>query len=214
MRTMDKIDPQLITDRLEAGTISRKIWGDGHEIACLLAAIHPPCAEETSFSVCPASLMPQWMAEMTLWFGYGPGDEHYEAIARRYAALAGRWWVLDDSAWKILEYKFRKITVIEYQSIEVIHPKARASMEKVIMLLNRSISGWHTPLDEWGYGAWAVDSNLRALSKCTAYMMAISKTKDPTEEVAAMEIASNHLINMMFDALEQEINYAEQENSG
>ena len=99
MTTMQRIDPKLITDRLGAGTLVRGEWGDGHERACLLAAIYPPCAEAKNPTVCPATLMPQWMAQLTLLIDDAPSDEHHKEIIRRYAKLAGMWWVLDEAAW-------------------------------------------------------------------------------------------------------------------
>ncbi len=97
--TMQKIDPKRITDRLEAGTLARGEWGNGEEWACLLAAIHPPCAKAASARPCPASLMPKWMADLTIEINDAPSHDAHHDIIRRFAALAGRWWVLDKAAW-------------------------------------------------------------------------------------------------------------------
>lgn len=91
-------------DRLDAmiaeGRVLREQWTDGHERACLLAAISPEAGRAGYASACPAHVMPAWLAYMTPWIDDEASDESWPHIVRRYAALARRWHALDGAAWE------------------------------------------------------------------------------------------------------------------
>ena len=82
---------QVILDHLERGTLCRNTWtgklSDGRKTACLLAAIWPAAGKKWSSADCPASLMPQWLADLTPWIDDNPTDAAWEGFIRRYAAL-------------------------------------------------------------------------------------------------------------------------------
>ena len=96
---------KMITER----RITRKQWtgtdAQGRETACLLAALHPPCGTEESTSVCPASLMPQWMAALTVWIDDAPSESHWWSVVERYGALAQRFSELDEARWDRAFYR-------------------------------------------------------------------------------------------------------------
>ena len=57
-------------DRLDRfiaeGRLVRNEWGDGQERACLLLAIAPEVGgSEGKVDLCPASVLPPWLAELT-----------------------------------------------------------------------------------------------------------------------------------------------------
>ena len=89
--------------------ITRRQWtgtdAQGRSTACLLAAMHPPCGTKKSASVCPASLMPQWMAELTLWIDDSPSDGRWWSIVERYGAIAQRFPELDEKRWDRASYR-------------------------------------------------------------------------------------------------------------
>ena len=91
-------------DRLDAmiasGSIIRGAWTDGHERACLLAALSPEAGVAESATACPAEVMPPWMAHLTVWIDDNPSEGAWPALVGRYAALARRWHALDDAGWE------------------------------------------------------------------------------------------------------------------
>jgi len=89
--------------------IARKQWmgtdEQGRSTACLLAALHPPCGAARSASVCPASLMPPWMAELTVWIDDAPSWDHWWSVVERYGAIAQRFPELDEKRWERASYR-------------------------------------------------------------------------------------------------------------
>ena len=82
------------------GRIVRQQWTDGHERACLLAALSPEAGRAGDASACPAYVMPPWLAHMTPWIDDEVSAHAWPGVIRRYAALARRWSALDDAAWE------------------------------------------------------------------------------------------------------------------
>lgn len=87
----------------DAGALVQGKWHgrdkEGREIACLLGAIHPSV---TSPAECNGSLMPMWLAELTLVLFDGIEAEHVIPIARRYGELVGDWHVLSPEQWSAI----------------------------------------------------------------------------------------------------------------
>ena len=128
---------------IEAGTLLRKEWGDGHERACLLAALSPESSQGHSPSGCPASVMPQWLAHLTLWMDDAGSEEAWPVMVRRYANLASRWRTLSDDQWSRLDFVARKI------ALESCLEHNKAACEPVLRLLDQSIAGDHVPAKNW-----------------------------------------------------------------
>lgn len=96
------------------GTIIRHEWTDGHDRACLLAALAPECGEARSASACPADVMPMWLAELTPWIDDSGSAKAWPRVVRRYAALAHRWHVLEAASWRRLDYLCRAAALEEH----------------------------------------------------------------------------------------------------
>jgi hypothetical protein len=91
---LDRLDRMIRENR-----VSRGEWTEGHDRACLLAALSPEAGAAQSAAACPAELMPPWLAYLTPWLDDAPSEHAWPHIVRRYASLARRWHVLDGRAW-------------------------------------------------------------------------------------------------------------------
>ena len=94
------IDERRITRHRWTGTDEQ-----GRSTACLLAALHPPCGAARSTAICPASLMPQWMADLTVWIDDAPSVARWWSIVERYGAIAQRFPELDEARWERASYR-------------------------------------------------------------------------------------------------------------
>ncbi len=162
---------------IDAGTLVRNEWGDGHERACLLAALSPESSQGQSPSVCPASVMPQWLAHLTPWMDDAGSKEAWPAMVRRYADLASRWRTLSDDQWSRLDFAARKI------ALESCLEHNKAACEPVLRLLDQSIAGDHVPAKDWD----AAEEAARAAAYAAAYA------------------AVDHITTKILDAIEAEI---------
>jgi hypothetical protein len=91
---LDRLDRMIRENR-----VSRGEWTEGHDRACLLAALSPEAGAAQTAAACPAELMPPWLAYLTPWLDDAPSEHAWPHIVRRYASLARRWHVLDGEAW-------------------------------------------------------------------------------------------------------------------
>ncbi len=119
------------------GRLIRKAWtgtdAKGRETACLLAALAPQCGEDERASVCPADIMPEWLAIMTPSLDDRGSDSAWPGMVRRYASLAARWAALDAAAWLRVEYRFRAAAVREARS-HTASEQVQAVRDRVIAL--------------------------------------------------------------------------------
>lgn len=92
---LDRLDRMIAEGRLLRGQ-----WTQGHERACLLAALSPEVAASESARRCPAEVMPPWLAHLTVFVDDEPSAVAWPGIVRRYASLARHWHSLDDAAWE------------------------------------------------------------------------------------------------------------------
>ena len=51
-------------------------------------------------AMCPADLMPLWMAHLTPWIDDRGTNDPWPSVVRKYASLASRWHVLNDEQWE------------------------------------------------------------------------------------------------------------------
>jgi len=84
------------------GRLLRGTWTEGNNRACLLAALSPEAGKAESWEKCPASVMPPWLAAMTLWMDDRGSLEAWPSMVSRYSALAHRWHVLSPETWRRL----------------------------------------------------------------------------------------------------------------
>ena len=104
----DRLDMYIAENRL-----IRQKWTDGHDRACLLAALSPECGAAKSSDKCPAELMPPWLARITPWIDDAGSLEAWPGVVRRYAQLGRRWHVLTAEDWTRLDYRVRALCVRE-----------------------------------------------------------------------------------------------------
>lgn len=132
-------------DRMIAdGDIIRGDWteadGDGRRLACLLAALSPEAADGVDPSMCPAEVMPSWLAYMTVAMNDGGTMTLWPAFLSRYAAVARRWHVLDAAAWRVAEYRCR-IALVREAMTQTTEKEPLAYCERVIAVLEKIMAG-------------------------------------------------------------------------
>lgn len=148
-----------IARRIDEGTLARGRWtgtdNHGRHVACLLAAMAPDAAAAQSADACPAWLLPPWLAHLTPWIDDAPSNEAWHGIVSRYADLIGRSSVLDAAAWHRLDYRVRRIAVLEARSHVAAGDAALGAIDRVVELLDREISGAPPTRAEWDAAAAA-----------------------------------------------------------
>jgi hypothetical protein len=90
---------QRILAHLDEGRLVQRLWHDedgGRERACVLGAIAPNIVSHTD---CPASVMPRWMAPLTVYLFDGQSKADAMTWAGRFGTQMGQWHRLDDAAW-------------------------------------------------------------------------------------------------------------------
>jgi hypothetical protein len=89
---------------INAGTLIRRAWtgsdAQGRKTACLLAAMVPACGDARAASVCPADVMPSWLAHLTPWIDDAGTLGAWPGHIKRYAALAARWGDWTPAQWE------------------------------------------------------------------------------------------------------------------
>ena len=108
----DRLDTLIADSRLVRST-----WvgtdAQGRDTACLLAALSPEAGKAEDARACPADVMPTWLALLTPWLDDSGTVEAWPSVVRRYAALARRWYALDETRWARLHWQTRGIIVRE-----------------------------------------------------------------------------------------------------
>jgi hypothetical protein len=145
----DRLDKYIAEDRLIRGQ-----WDDGKNRASLLAALAPTCGSAESAAVCPAEIMPAWLAHLTPWLGDNGSISTWPAMVRRYAAVAHRWHVLTPETWRRLDYAARAICVREALR-HTTNAGAIEACETVIALCDRAASGDQPAAEAWSKAAGA-----------------------------------------------------------
>ena len=91
---------QRILAHLHEGRLVQNEWhsvaAKGRDLACILGAISPHIDDS---SKCPASVMPAWLAVLTVPMFDGQDMAAAMTWAGRFGAQMGRWHVLDSVAW-------------------------------------------------------------------------------------------------------------------
>jgi hypothetical protein len=91
---------QRILAHLHEGRLVQNEWHSvaekGRDLACLLGAISPDIDD---FRKCPASVMPEWLASLTVSMFDGQDRADAMTWAARFGTQMARWHVLDRAAW-------------------------------------------------------------------------------------------------------------------
>ena len=146
------MSPETLDLFINENRLIRGSWtgenDQGRETACLLAALSPEVFKAQSANACPASLMPQWLARLTVFIDGHGTLEHWPVVVRRYANLASRWHVLTPVAWKRSMHRVNRASVLE----AMLHTSAERSLavcKAVVALLDRAIAGDPPTIAEW-----------------------------------------------------------------
>jgi hypothetical protein len=207
---------------LRDGRLLRSAWTDtddqGREMACLLAAIVPECGTQQTSEACPAGLMPQWMASLTVFIDDRGTDEAWPRTVERYVSLLRRSYVLSESAWTRLDYRCRRVAVLEARPAVMPKPDSLAAIDVVLTLLDRAIAS-DMPTDaEWSIvRALAVVVARESYSAYTATYVATCQGAGADVAIAAADAADaaaevtcgQRIIDGIFDAWEDELVRAE-----
>ncbi|MGE3582870.1 MAG: hypothetical protein AB7J28_15820 [Hyphomonadaceae bacterium] len=112
---MIELTPQEASARILAhlheGRLVQRAWHgrDGEkQLACMIGALDPSINRA---SQCPASVMPQWLASLTVTLFEGQEKSDALAWAERSAKLMAGWSILTDENWKRIETHFKIATV-------------------------------------------------------------------------------------------------------
>ncbi len=168
---------------LDSDAVLRRKWTDGHERACALAWMSREVRDAESADACPASLMPQWAAEVIPWIDDTPSAEAWPGLMRRLGLLIDR---ATPAVWsRRLQAKWCRIVVVE--AMQHTTDAAVVEMcEHIIVLLDRAIAGNEPSMDEWAAAAAMAEAWEAAAAR-------------------AMAEAADRIVAAMLDALEEEI---------
>jgi hypothetical protein len=92
--------PDRLLALLDRGDLLRGRWTDGHDRMCALAALSDEVRDARVASVCPAALMPSWLAELVPHLDDCVSIEGWEPRMRRLGESARGWSALDRCAWE------------------------------------------------------------------------------------------------------------------
>lgn len=98
---IDKLRAAIARDE-----VVRHKWAaekDGRVLGCLLATMAPECGVHQRPGVCPAYLMPAWLAHLTPWFDDAGSYGKWRDDLATYADLLGRSERMTDDDWRALE---------------------------------------------------------------------------------------------------------------
>jgi uncharacterized protein YeaO (DUF488 family) len=138
-------------DRLDTfiseGRITRRNWGDGQSKACLLFALVPEgkFREHSDFGSCPASVLPPWMAQLTVSIDDKGSTAAWADMIKRYACVVRRGALsLDGKAWERVKARFLIAALKEAEPSD----KSGCCIS-VADLWKRSLAGNEPTSDEW-----------------------------------------------------------------
>ena len=175
MNRQERLD--RLNHMISEGNLIRHVWTgiteDGKERACLLAALSPEAGEEKSAYACPAEVMPAWLAHLTISFDDHGTEEAWPGMILRYAAVAARWHILDQTAWTCLEYASKAVAVREAMS-HTTDEKVLSICEQVVTLLDRASSGGEVSKEEWSAARSAAYSAAELAAYSAAWSAAYS----------------------------------------
>lgn len=150
-----RLDTMIAEDRIIRGS-----WtcsdAQGRSMACLLAAISPEVAESedpqawtargSRAAMCPASVIPTWLALLTSGINDGPSAAAWPNIIRRYAAVIRQAAVLTEEDWRRLDYAVRAVAL----RVALPHAGRRSAVvESVLALCDRAARGEVVSGEDW-----------------------------------------------------------------
>jgi len=207
-------DPTQITSQEAASRIlsflkdGRLVQGTWHrqdgarELACMIGAIDPKI---TGAEQCPAGVMPQWLAYVTVLLFDGQSKTDAMAWAERYAGLMSRWHVLEPDAWQRAEVRF-KIACVR-SAIASAEPvcKAKDYWPKVAAAVQQVCDALEGNGDLKAYAA----ADAAADAAAAAARAAADAARAAAAAAAAYAAAYSSLAATLLDTIELEVLSAE-----
>lgn len=126
----DRLDKMIRENR-----IVRHKWGDGKERACLLLALVPECDGGSAGGdprMCPANVLPWWMAHLVIWIDDAPSAGRWRDIITSFASLVRRSGSMPPAAWRRLEHETKSIIVREFMT----HAVTKAALDSCLRMLD------------------------------------------------------------------------------
>ena len=147
------MDLERLDTMVAEGRIIRNAWSgktdDGRETACLFSALYPGA---TTTAGCPATDMPQWLADLTPCLDDKVSLAAWPVVVRRYAGLARRWHVLDAAGWRRALLRSLAAILAEART----HAGASTEVvDAVAALIGRELAGDPPTIEEWTAAAEA-----------------------------------------------------------
>jgi hypothetical protein len=190
---------------LRDGRLLRSAWTDtddqGRETACLLAAIVPECGTQQTSEACPACLMPQWMASLTVFIDDRGTDEAWPRTVERYVSLLRRSYVLSESAWTRLDYRCRRVAVLQARHAAMSTPDCLAAIDGVLDLLERVISGTSVDTYVWE----AATTRARKAAEAAGHTSSASAAWTAAAQSAVQAANSAACVGVVFSSCAQRI---------
>ena len=141
-----------LKNMLSANRIIRGTWHAadpfGRECMCLLAALAPEAAEKKSCLVVPETVMPQWLAQLTVWMNDLGTTEAWPLMIKRYVELAEQWHTLKPIAWKRAEVRVRRAVIVNVQQFAE-REVTRKLCEHGVTLFDRVLAREYPLHREW-----------------------------------------------------------------
>ena len=135
----DRLDAAIAAD-----TLTRKRWtaeDHGRHLSCLLAAMVPECGAQQTADVCPATVIPAWLAHLTPWIDDAGSQDRWPEVVREYARLLRASVGLTPEQWRRLDYACRAVAVREARTHAGEDPQVLAAIDGVLVLLDRAAAG-------------------------------------------------------------------------
>lgn len=140
MTDQERLDFDRLNKFIAEGRLLRGLWhdtdSDGRERACLMAAMYPACGEQATERACPVSLMPGWLASLSVWIDDNGTNAKWLEHVKRYAA------VIPD------------VVALPAERLEALSRQVR------VIIIREAVS--HVTVDEWGVRA-ACEQTIAAL---------------------------------------------------
>jgi hypothetical protein len=146
-RAIERLDRFRREGRLIRGQYNT-IRDDGKTTACLLSALSSRVWEEEDPNYCPTSIMPTWLAHVTIFMNDAGTDKHWPDVVAKYSDLAHRWSILKPHQWTMLDYRFRAIA-IRFLMEDELDQKFRVCALDLLELIDKSGSGKATSARQW-----------------------------------------------------------------
>ena len=150
----DRLDAFIAEDRL-----TRKLWGDGQERACLMLALAPEARDRDTVE-CTANFLPPWLARITPSMDDCGSEAAWPTMVRRYSVVVRRGaTTLDDVGWRRVLARTMLAVLARATTFDT-----SGSCARVSTLWGRVLSGEEPLKGEWAAERGAAPARTSTLS--------------------------------------------------